>query len=179
MINLLPDAEKKFIYHEYKLRVVVVALISTLVLCAIALILIFPSYILTIYQGKITKDQISDVYTKDSTEQVHLEKALKEIKKQMAVLSPVETKQSVSDVFTFLVKDRSAGIKIVDMTYSSADKVSYKLTLRGVAPNRQSLLVFSQALKAEKGVTSLDLPVSTFTKDTDINFTLSIQGKLQ
>jgi hypothetical protein len=53
------------------------------------------------------------------------------------------------------------------------------LQLTGVAKTREALRSFDAALSALPYVSSADLPISSYAKDTDIPFTITLTGTLQ
>jgi hypothetical protein len=83
-----------------------------------------------------------------------------------------------TDVISLIIKDRTVEntVATIHFALSPTDKNSYTLIVSGLAKTRQSLVAFSEALRKEPLIQKVDLPVSNLTKESNIQFTLTITG---
>ncbi len=174
MINLLPENNKKELDREYTYRHAVVALWSALALIVVALVVMVPAYILTLYKGMVETSTVpTDEIAKNEAD---FKKQLEETKLLINVLKPKTGITLPSNVITLLDKHKTTKNTITSLTYVVSDAGTL-VDVRGIAKTRESLSVFTDALRKEGIITKVDVPVSNFAKDTNIAYTFSIQTK--
>lgn len=181
MINLLPKSSKHALRKEYKHRVFVLWLSSFLALSLLMLGALVPSYILASYKNKSALGGIMSAGNNDKIDQQQkdLELHLAEIKGALGVLkSNEDSKLFPTDVIALINTHSNQDITITFVNYeSSIDQDSpVRVTVKGSAKDRKSLLALTQGLKGEKRIQKIDLPVSNFAKDTNLEFSFDIYG---
>jgi hypothetical protein len=77
-------------------------------------------------------------------------------------------------VIGHIVSLTGSSITLSDISYQIQTATSASITLQGRAADRQSLLSFTQTLETNGHFQNVDLPVSSFAKDTDIDFSISL-----
>lgn len=84
--------------------------------------------------------------------------------------------QSYIAIVDEIAAERTSDIKISSFSMQqSAPKMT--ITVKGNAKDRESLLDFANKLKQNTDFNKVDLPISNFAKDSDIDFTLSVTMK--
>ncbi len=73
-----------------------------------------------------------------------------------------------------IIKNKIPTIHINEILYKFTDKSNSAITLSGVSLTRDALVAFVKKLQSSGSFKSVNLPVSNFTKDKDINFSLSM-----
>jgi Tfp pilus assembly protein PilN len=174
MINLLPQNEKLLIEKEYRLRLKTIGVVFVLVALIVGIVFLLPSYVLSIYRegaaAQVAKDGVQ------SSKHEKITKEVQDLKIVLGVLAPDAIKASPTDIVTLITKHISADIKVTSISYIS-DKTGFKVTVRGLAKSRQSLATYTQDLEGEQLIDKVNLPVSNFAKDSNINFTLDFTIK--
>lgn len=179
MINVLPENEKVLLRKEYRIRLVTVVLFIVSILLVGGLLLLTPFYILA--QDKITALEIrlkqynqsrSDSSTDDLT------KIISEINQNLELLNSEPPKTGiVENVLNPILSARPVNIKISRIFYSIKTDGKRMVELNGVAVDRTALRNFEDSLKKNPNIESTKLPVSNFTKKSDIDFSINITFK--
>lgn len=177
MFNLLFQEEKENVRREYRRRLIVVSLWFLLAALLLGLILLFPSYFISAsYEKKISAEYkaVKDSLRSENYEQ--LDSLLRETGKKLKILSPRKNIHYFHDVIAGLLRNRSSNIKISRITFRSGGENGGEAQIIGTANKREDLLSFNRSLEREKMFSKVELPISSFAKDTDISFSIKING---
>lgn len=173
MFKLIPDEKKKMLEHEYALRRWAVILCSLIAIITIAMVGIFPTYLLSNMKNTNVHERIDKLQaTPLSEEDAALKEWYESINKKLKYLSPNLDKEQPSEFIEATLKDKSPGIQIMNFTYTGDPKIT--LTLSGVAKDRQALISFQDALNESGRYGEVSLPVSNLAKDKDISFQIKL-----
>ncbi len=179
MFALLPPAARDRVRVEYRLRRVtawVVALSGVLLVGVVALI---PSSI-------IASSRHLDASTRTSTllgsagvqDSQNLAQWVIATNKRISFLAPDKNLNVPYELFLTILGQRTAGIKLTTLSYDTdTDKkgnLTVTLKINGTAADRASLLGFQSALNDLNQFSKATVPVSTFTKDSNIDFDLTL-----
>ncbi len=176
MINLLPEQEKKAMHSEYKFRLLAVALAGILILIILWIILLIPSFILAFYRSSVAESTVKMTASAHTTDSTGFADAITSAKLTASVLTP-DTIVLPTTIIDILEKHRTSANKILSISYSLNEKGVFSIAVKGIAKTRQSLMQFTTDLKQEAVIASVDLPISNFVKDVDIEFGFTIIGK--
>ncbi len=179
MLHLLPDYHKEKVISEYKGRVLTIFSIGIFVLVLISSVFLIPVYISTHgrfaivdQQKKDLEAQISRSENNDDAEKV------KEIVSAVGVLKQYAPKELPSSVFNRILVNKPKGVVITGFIYTPpSTPFSEDLTtvdISGMAVSRVALAGFNDALKKDKVFKSVFIPISSFAKDRDIQFTVKL-----
>ncbi len=175
MINLLPHTDREAVQKEYHLRVIAVALILTIVVFVIACILLVPSYLLTLYKNNVVENAVA--VTPSTNDPAGFGEKVKAAKLIAGILRPNPATVLPTNLITLIFKDKGVGVDIRSLAYSQEETLPFTIDVRGLALNRQALLDFVHRLEREPGIASINLPVSSFAKDTNIEYSFTITQK--
>ncbi len=174
MFNLLLPSDKATLYREYMLRVVIVATGAFLTVVTIGIVFLFPSYVwLRMNEGAIFEKRA--VTQKAAPVNEELATTVNDAKQTIAILN---TKKQISfrELIENVIKERGAGIKLSSIEYVITEgKLTLKLS--GISADRESLVAFSKALSKDPAYATVNVPISNYVKDRNIEFSLSIEGK--
>lgn len=178
MFNLLPPKEQGAIRKEYSLRraTLVLAVISDLALASI--VFLFSAYAISAVEKK------NAVAGLEGAQQIagatfsaeELSGRLAAAKESAQALDVSGETGSIYELLRIFEK-KSEAIKIMDISYSGRAESPTELSLKGRAANRDSLTEFGKNLRNESRVASVDLPISNFAKEKDIDFNMTITVK--
>ncbi|MDQ3077076.1 MAG: hypothetical protein M3Q63_03455 [bacterium] len=176
MINLLPDSEKNIIRTEYRLRIIAVVFVGIFITALVTIVFLLPSYILVVFKNK-TSEQLMNKTPTTEIDQEDFVSRLKNAKILALILKPSPTVVTMTDVVGIVNKYKTSNIAISSISYRKDNNVSPSIDIIGIAKTRQSLVGFTQLLQKEEQISTVDLPVSSFAKDTDIPFSIAIKIK--
>jgi hypothetical protein len=177
MINLIPIEEKKEIRKDFYYRFLTTLFIMFSFLIFILLVLISPTY-LTSYEKKISnneklKNQKNEVIPEIDQKAVE---SIKTLDARLALLLEARKNKYVfsQKVISEIIFQKVPGIKIDSFFYQNDPVDNKKVTITGIAQNREQLLLFRQALENDSSFKNVDLPISNFVKGRDIKFNLNL-----
>lgn len=177
MINLIPNTEKKMMIRDFYLRLVVIVFLALGSVAVIASIVLFPSYFLS----SVKKDLISEKLDKELAEPIdEISKqtlsAIEDLDKKLSLLEKAEKKKfSVSErIINEILSKKISGIKITEISFTNDSTKGMQVSIRGLAPSRERLLLFRLALENDPLFKKVDLPISNFVQGSNIRFYLSL-----
>lgn len=177
MINLIPKEQKRKMVRVfyYKLAVLFFVMLGTSMF--IASVIILPSYLVASVKNNISNEKL----VAQKNEPVPLPDAttvatIKGINNQLSMIENAE-KNKVDfskNIIDSLLSEKIPGIKIVEISYQNDPASGQKISIQGTAPSRDALLSFRLALEKNTAFKQVDLPISNFIKDSNIQFSLSL-----
>lgn len=176
MFNLLLNKDKIFLLREYKSRVAVVIVCLASGVVAIGIVLLIPSYVWTHVLLQSSADRLADLkQVQAGAASADLQRTLLEGKRSIAMLSGSQP-LDMTGLIKSLTETRVKGIKISDVEYAQDVNTASipKIQISGIAATRQNLLDFTDALKKNAHFSGVNLPLSSFVKDKDIEFSIQM-----
>jgi Tfp pilus assembly protein PilN len=176
MINLLPFESKKELAKEYKFRLANL----TLKLLLFGVIIVTFSFVPALFSAFSGYTSLQSREAKLHTASVSREEqatldSFDKFKNQIGVLKATSTRAFfVADVISFINEKKQADIQLTTFSFLGEDPANTTLVISGFAKTRESLAAFGDALKANKLFLSVELPVSNYSKKTNIDFTITI-----
>jgi hypothetical protein len=77
-------------------------------------------------------------------------------------------------VINSIILNKRPDIKITQISYENNGINEKKISITGIAPSREVLLLFREALENSSTFKNVNLPISNFVKGSNINFNLSL-----
>lgn len=175
MFNLLPDSIKKKIKTEYRLRLLVIVLAFALFMQVSFLIFLFPSWLVSVYKEQEVLSQTETINKSPLFSDISsVTSIVTSINAELNVInSALEYPRIVPFVNTILSK-KTRDIYINELIYTSTGKTTATIALSGISATRESLVAFVGSLKETESFSAVDLPISNFVKDRNIDFSLNI-----
>lgn len=173
MSSLLPQLEKKALVIEYRLRLLIVVLCFISVVAIIFSILLVPKWVMLSTRLKEVDGQYETAQSvvKSKTDPKIIA-SLVDAKNRLTAIKSLDSAGVVDDIFTRILFYKGKDILITNFTVSQENNGVRQVSIVGVALSRQALLDFSKRLQKEKSFVNIVLPISSFEKNRDINFTL-------
>ena len=173
MLELILENKKKDLQKEYKLRFLNVSLIMVSIVLVIWIILMVPLLI----NVKIEKEPLEEKMrllenSALAKDRANLEILSKELSNAINVFN-LDT-VSFSEVINNLTEKQAKDIVVKLLAIEKSDSGELTLNVQGIANSRNGLRNFSDAISSDPLFSKIDIPVSSFTKDTDIPFSFSI-----
>ena len=177
MFKFLTDRARLKASREYSLRRLIVGLGGACAILIVGVIALLPSRIISNSRMNESTVQIEALKSSRLTQDSHsLVVWLDELNQKLAVLSPVDNKSEPYEVFTNMINAKPAGISLRSFFFKTDNKV-ISVSVSGVAKDRNSLLDFENSLNNSGNFSKVVLPISSFAKDKDIDFDLSLSPK--
>lgn len=176
MFNLLPQEEKIKIMHEYTYRVIVIFLTFLFFSFVAAAVFLLPSYVSSSFKKADLELQVSTAETNSKQNGTDLLRA--ELKLANQILKdlrevPPSFYTDINDVITH----KNSGIKIRDISLRKDEGNPYRLIVSGIAQRRANLTSFAQNLEKLNRFSEVNLPVSNFAKESNIEFQITLIEK--
>ena len=177
MANLLPQKERKRFEWEYKSRLLTIALLFLMSTIALGIILLLPSYFVSKSKGESISRQ-SEL----------LKKTISLRESDTSVMSLLATKQKINqlvevqkqvlqtEIIQTIIQNTDENITIDAFYYTQETGSGGEIRITGKADSRTALLSFSDSLKKENLFSRVDLPVSSLARDSDITFSITLNG---
>ena len=170
--NLLPLNEQKLVQQEQIRRVIWFFSIMLSCSIAIAIVLLFPSYLTVLYHEQEVADSLE--IEKNVFQKLSLQDALTEVKNLKLSIVTIQgglAHASSSQLLSTLLDYGGGKVLIQSINVQSDGSIS----MNGRAPTRDDLLSFEEALKNSGKLQKITVPLDNIVKDTDIAFTVQAQ----
>ena len=176
-INLLPPERRRALRRDYFVRLAVLAVALSLVLVLVAGVLLIPAYVFLAGAARTKQAQLASIESAlSSTDETALADRLSSLRAATAILVALATGPSVSALIRETLSVERPGITLTGFSYTrGAAAKPGMLTIAGVSASRNSLRAYQLALASVPGFASVDLPVSSYAKDSDIPFVITVK----
>lgn len=180
MFNLLPQEHQRDIRKEYIHRR---RTLFFFILCFVfvsGFITLLPSYVLSVQK----ENEVLTLEAKDDNVQtadiLKLNKSVTELKANASLVITDTPKKLVHEIFAEILGKASSNISIKSLLYRKQGADPLEVSVVGVAKTREGLLSFAKALESIPSFSHVDVPVSNFAKDKNIEFSLvMVESKTQ
>jgi len=172
MIKILLKEEKKDIKKEYIFRFFTILLLGLSFVSIFVTVSLIPSYFLLKIDQKVLSQELNMAQnTELNSDRQKLKDKLYELQK---ILDIVDTNNSnIAYNIQNITQRQSRDINIQNLEFSTENSQEIFL-IQGVANTRGSLASFIDALETVPEFKSVNLPFSSFARDTDIPFSITI-----
>ncbi len=176
LTNLLPRERRAAFKRIYAIRIGVIAALAVAALAVAAMILLVPTYVYLAGSAATKTAQLATIdATLSSTNEAALSSRLNALSGNAATLVALAKVPSVSATMRALLGVSRPGITLTGFDYEPATgTVLGELAVTGVAATRDALRSYQLALQGSPFVKTADLPVSSFAKDSNIGFTVTL-----
>jgi hypothetical protein len=174
MYKLLPEKARENVRREYLLRRTVVMLAATILVLVVAMVGLFPSYVLSKAEQKEVLEGVKSVGLSDfGSAGDDIDTWLTQINLKLKVLSPRLDEDRPSLAILEVISDKKSGVRLTGFNWMKSEGKT-ALFVTGVAEDRQALLAFETKLNDSGAFSAVTLPVSNLAKDKDINFEIKL-----
>ena len=175
MFNLLPHQQRKIIYKEYNSRRIILAVNFLNLTGLIALVLLVPPFFLINLKQTAAREEIKnlEIETPELKNTAALELSALKTTSKLKLLGDAPTLSSLS-VWEKVISHKSASIKIKSFNYTN-ESAGIHVFVSGTANSREALTNFARSLQGEPDFKDVNLPVSSLTRDKDLDFSISFR----
>lgn len=172
MFKLLPEEARARVAGEYKLRRTVMMLTALVVVFAMALIGLFPSYMLS----KVKQTEAGALAPASSGKEGEWSIWLLDFNRKLDILSTSAEEEKISAFIEKVIAEKRAGIHLTQFNWKKIGETA-TLSLKGISDDRQTLLSFESRLKDSGHFSQVTLPVSNLVKERDLGFQIELSVK--
>lgn len=177
MINLIPIEQKKEIERDFRSRSLIASLMMLAFLIFISLIAMLPAFIMSL-EKKISVNKKLEMQKNEVMPEID-QKAqveIKELDSRIALLEKARKNKYVfsEQVINEILSKKTPGVKINRIFYENDSLGGKRISISGLAQNREQLLLFRRALESDSSFRDINLPISNFVKGRDIEFNLNL-----
>lgn len=178
LMNLVPSDMTDAFRRDYFIRLATVSMLALAALIVIHGILLAPTYIFLETQIEGRQTQLKEIAASlNTTEEQQVNERLGLLESDTTYLKQLGTATSASGAVTALLGISRPGIHIAGFTFTAPQgSAGVQMTLTGIADTRETLRSYVLALQGVPFISSVDLPVSAYAKDKDIDFTMTLTG---
>ncbi|HZS43189.1 MAG TPA: hypothetical protein VFA52_03160 [Candidatus Paceibacterota bacterium] len=177
MFHLLPEEEKKLLKREYFYRLLFVILCFIFAIEVIASAFLLPSYLLSYRKVADLNDQSAGIKTDIATKtDPNLAKFLTSLKGNLSALK-IDNKTGNSSFYIKEITDKKTSGITVNQFFVNYGAEGSTILIKGNANKRDDLTQFYHSLQTIKDFTKVELPISAFAADRDIDFTMTLTLK--
>ena len=172
MANLLPQKERRHFRWEYRLRLLVVILLFCIMTLVFGIVLLLPSYFISQSKGESIERQ-SELLKKTIAlrERDMSTELLLSTKSKIEALVITQKRVPYTKIIQTIIQNLTEDIIVESFYYKKGE-----MKIVGEADSRTELLLFSGRLKKEELFSRVDLPVSNLAQDSDITFSITLNG---
>lgn len=172
MFNLLPREEREVLRSEYHARqyVVYAGVVAFLGMVSVGLLL--PSYITYVTTHLLLKSEQRAIRAAEPSEEKDTREIVARgnaIALQMKAFDAVQHSPTLDKLLSRVVP----GIRLSNVTILTQPDKRIQLDVDGVAATRESLRAFDASLTRDNVFTGVDIPLSSYTRDTNIPFSIT------
>lgn len=177
MLNILAIEEKKRILTEYRFRLAVVLVFAVAAWVFSSLVLLVPSYLLAVSKYNDVAQELSTLEQKSGIagQEKSVNEQINETNKKINLFLSANINESTSpsQAIINILTIKGVAIKISGFTYD-VNAGKERMVILGTATDRDSLAQFVDTLKKDPTFLSVDLPISSYVKSTNIDFSIVI-----
>jgi hypothetical protein len=174
--NMLPQERLQALSRDYIIRLCVVIIASITVLTAVSTALLLPTYVFLRGSVDAKEKHLASFETSfSSADEAMLSARLTSLSENADILSKLGDMRSVSVIVRGALAVPHPKISVSGIAYTPAEgKNKSILAVFGTADSREALRNYQIALQESSFASSAVLPVSSYAKDTDISFTITV-----
>lgn len=176
LIDLLPPERRRALARDYFLRLGIVALLFSSVLVLAAALLLVPTYVFLAKSSGAKEARLANTESAlSSFDDTALSARLSALKSNTSALAALSLSPSASVIARSALAIPRPGIALSGFEYArTADARQGTLIISGIAATRDALRVYQLALERAPFARSASLPVSTYAKDSNIAFAITV-----
>ena len=176
MLKLLLSNDRHTLRREYVFRVYNIFIIFGIIILIVNAVSFFAPYTIVYLERNLIVDEIDKIKSSDVLlRKKDFDDKHRHTMAEFRLLN--HPKLLPSKFFDLISKNKPAEVVLSGYNFSKIeeDTMRVKIDIRGVAKNRDSLVQYVNSLKQEETFRSVNLPVSSLTRDAEIPFNINIE----
>jgi hypothetical protein len=174
MINLIPPEARARIATEYWVRVVTVWLFMIAIAAVVVAASFLPAFVLVTSQVSNYSAAVAEVEKREAAGDTTARPLVVASEHARLIIEAERAGLLVPLVDMIDAIGSRAGVTIEQYQIERMATSVAPVRISGGAPSRAALVAFRDALLGTPTVASIDLPISSFAKDRDIDFSMTV-----
>ena len=175
MANLLPTAERQSVRKERYKRLYVCILVGVLVTLTIGSVLLIPAYMSGASRQRSTEERLDAIRKLIALKQgSSADTSIVETQNRLETIDALLSVTPPSQILTDTTRILPPGVTLWQYIYTRTPEGARSITISGRSTTREALLRFGDALRASGLFVTVDIPISTLARSTNIVFTLTM-----
>lgn len=180
MINILPEKDKKILRYEFYIRFLSIIFIFITIFGLLAAVLFLPTYFIS-HSKKLQANQKLEIFNNENGDmnQVDLNNSISLINSKLGILSDNsagDNKYITKSISDFLLL-RPKGISFYSILCNEKLDKTLLFNIQGRAFDRTTLSGFKVLLENNPIFSDINLPLSSFINNSNIDFDISFTMK--
>ena len=176
--NLISEDRIRFFKRRYYLRLLTVLISIGAVLLLFQGILLLPTYLYARDSADALQKEIAIfVATNGREEAQSVSERIVSLEEKAQNIEGILKTPSVSALLRSVLAVPQGGIEVSRLSISGGEQ-GRRMTISGLATNRESLRDFHASLQSLSFVEHADLPLGAYALDSEIPFTITLTGPL-
>jgi hypothetical protein len=178
LTNLIPQSNSNAFKNQYLVRLATVAIWLLVVVVIVQGVLLLPSYLYERQTADVDSAELARLSANlATTQEQQVQARLTALQVESAYLLGLNTAPTASATLQAVLAVPRPGIALDGFTFTPPMKgMPGNMQITGIADTREDLRSFDSALGALPFVSSANLPISDYAKDTAIPFTITLTG---
>lgn len=174
MINLIPPDGRHRIITEYWVRVLTVWLFLLAATAALVAVFFLPAFVLVASQVSVHSKAADEVRASVNESETTARALIEASEQAQLIIENERAGTLVSVIDTVEAAVASAGVSVSRYEVSRVAAGVAPVQINGQAANRATLAAFRDALLTQPRIAAVNLPISNFAQDRDIDFALTL-----
>ena len=176
MINLLPSEQKQLLWRDYHRRVLVVGGFLFSCLLFVAIVVLATLY----FSVGASQQRAENTLIKGRVENTvatadQLEQEIKSFSQKLALLNGSGIPTPITAVIKSILNHKIAGVVLNTINYNKNLDELVNINVAGTAQTRSQFLALVEALRSDPTFKKVDSPVSNLIKESQTDFSLSLE----
>lgn len=178
MFNVLTEDLREDLKKKYKSRFLTLLFSICNFILLVVLASLIPSYFILKAEKVNLQIQVEELDKNEILDNVlNIKKVFKETNNYLNFLSANTDKPYIYDFVADISNIKNPSIQIKDIMFNRINATSSIVSIQGVALNREALVSFVKNIENQKKL-KIDVPVSNFAKDKNIDFSFDIKTNI-
>ena len=181
-MNLLPSTEKYNLKKGLRLRFFIIAGLLLTVSFFLAPVMLFPSFFLAREHLSLANLLVDQNDSEDEEFTKNILELPEEINSKLLIFQSRITDKGMAELLSVIISNLPLKVKLnsISFTKNQSDKGKKGVTfvITGIALDRDALVSYGAALRESKSFSSVDVPVSSLTKEKDLPFSMNIFSQM-
>lgn len=175
MLHLLTEDHKEKILKEYQRRAWVVFSLGIIAVVVVSTLFMVPVYIMT-YSRYSEAVDIKKNLDKEIAirEDAGVSQNIKDMSSSLSALSMFDKNDLPSVYIEKISKIKPSDVRINKILFTPSEGSNTAIDISGKARTRASLVEFTERLKKENIFENINIPISNFAKDSNIDFSVKL-----
>jgi hypothetical protein len=180
LTNLLSRERIKALQKSYYMRLATLLVVGIGILALFEALLLFPSYQYAKDQVTLYTKQLETIQSAGTEGEASTAERFSALTKDAERVLGISSFPSTSETLQRVLALPRPGVTLLRFTLESPTTLGGegKIVISGTAATRESLRTYEKALQSLSFITRVELPLSSYAKERDISFTVTLYGPL-